>query len=81
MTLGCFFKGFKDHNFVGEQKTFKGPGVWSNVDNFDYGTELGGFKSYYCDCDMAYLTCEPSDAFVLVLSCDASDAQVKILKS
>jgi hypothetical protein len=73
---GCTFNGFKDHNFLGEKKTFKGPTVLSNVPTFDYGTEVGGFVSYYCDCDMAYITCTPSDTFALVLYCDASGAQV-----
>jgi hypothetical protein len=74
---GCTFTGFKNHEYLGEKKVYEGPAVWSDLAAFDLG-EVNGFSSYYCDCDMNYITCIPEDSYALVLYCDASSAQVII---
>ncbi len=73
---GCTFKGYHKSSYSGDMKLYEGPVLVPNEPGFSYGRPIGGFGSFFCECDMNYINCIPEDNYEAVLYCDASSAQV-----
>ena len=77
---GCTFIGFYDVNFSGASTQLRGPAVIPQSPGFDYmvGQDrvVKGFRSWYSQCGITYINCQPEDRFEVIFSCDNIGGQV-----
>lgn len=79
---GCTFIGFYDVNFSGASTQLRGPAVIPQSPGFDYmvGQDrvVKGFRSWYSQCGITYINCQPEDRFEVIFSCDNIGGQLDL---